>query len=256
MDLKKGILLFCIMMGISVTVVAQSPQARFEEANALAEAGDAENAFGIYRELENEGFASGELFYNMGVAAYKLDSLSVSKYYTMRAAHFVQTREMALENISYLNSQFPQRAAELPDLPWERFFDYLKRTFGIGLLFGITILLANMAVVAYMAGWKLGRPRWLRAMYHGLFLLTFSLLVITLYIDYRNARFTEAVMVDTNATVTEAPDSGSAVVAHAYDGFSFRIDLKRSQEAPGWYYVRMSNGLYGWLPENTLRRIP
>lgn len=233
--------------------MGQTPQGRFEEANAFAEEGDYAAAYRVYQSLEAEGYESGELYYNMGVSAYHLDSLSVAKYFQMKASKFAGTRPQALENISYLNSRFAQRAAELPPLPWEQFFDSLLRNLGLPLLFGFVVGGFNLAVLFYMLGWKIGRPRWLRAVYLALFLGSAALLAVTLYIDYREGRYTDAVMIEDQAAVKEEPSPSAAVVSQAYEGFSFTVDKHSSQDHPGWYYVRMSNGLYGWLPMETIR---
>ncbi len=236
-------------------VLAQNVQARFDNALNLSASGDNIAAYDSLMSIEGDGHRSGKLYYNLGVIATKLDSLSVAKLYFVAAARYSDTRQYALDGISYLDSQFPQRVAELPRLPWEQFFDWLERTFGLKLLYWSVVLIANIGILLYMLGWYIGRPRWLRGAYISAVLYVITFLSVTLYIDSREHRFEDGVVISGQYPLKETPDTSSAVVSQVYEGFAFTIDRHVSAEHPGWVYVRMSNGLYGWLPAGILRTI-
>lgn len=242
-------------MVVATSVHSQSTQARFDNALNLSTSGDNIAAYDSLLAIESDGHRSGKLYYNLGVIATKLDSLSVAKLYFIAASRYSETRPLALEGIQYLDSRFPQRVAELPRLPWEQFFDWLNRTFGISVLYWSVVAIANIGVLLYMLGWYVGRPRWLRGAYISATLYVVTFLAVTLYIDSREQRFDDAVIIRGQYALKETPDSNAAVVSQAYEGFSFTVDTKRSAEHPGWLYVRMSNGLFGWLPEGSLRSI-
>lgn len=246
--------MLCWMMGVT-GVYSQSTQARFDNALNLSTSGDNIAAYDSLLAIESDGHRSGKLYYNLGVIATKLDSLPVAKLYFIAASRYSETRQLALEGIQYLDSRFPQRVAELPRLPWELFFDWLNRTVGITMLYWSVVAIANIGVLLYMLGWVVGRPRWLRGAYISAALYVVTFLAITLYIDSREQRFDDAVIIRGQFALKETPDSNAAVVSQAYEGFSFIVDTKRSAEHPGWLYVRMSNGLYGWLPQSSVRII-
>ncbi len=242
-------------LSMAQPVLAQSVQARFDDALNLSAAGDNIAAYDSLVSIQGDGHRSGKLYYNLGVIATKLDSLSVAKLYFIAASRYSDTREYALEGISYLDSRFPQRVAELPRLPWEQFFDWLQRTIGLKLLYWSVILIANIGILLYMLGWYIGRPRWLRGAYISAALYVITFLSITLHIDSREHRFEDGVVISGQYALKETPDTSSAVVSQVYEGFAFTIDRHKSLEIPGWVYVRMSNGLYGWLPDGILRTI-
>jgi hypothetical protein len=240
---------------LSISASAQNTQARFDDALNLSSLGDNIAAYDSLKSIEANGFRSGKLYYNLGVIATKLDSLSVAKLYFMAASRYADTRYPALEGITFLNSRFPQRVAELPRLPWEQFFDWLRRTIGLSLLFWSVVTIANVGILLYMLGWYIGRPRWLRGAYISAALYVVTFLFIVIYIDNREQRYEEGVIVLGQHALKELPDTSSAVVSQVYEGFSFTVDTQTSMQHPGWLYVRMSNGLYGWLPEGVLRTI-
>jgi len=240
---------------LSISASAQNTQARFDDALNLSSSGDNIAAYDSLVSIEADGFQSGKLYYNLGVIATKLDSLSVAKLYFMAASRYADTRNPALEGITFLDSRFPQRVAELPSLPWEQFFDWLHRTIGLSLLFWSVVIIANVGILLYMLGWYIGRPRWLRGAYISAALYVVTFLSIVIYIDNREQRFEDGVIISGQHALKELPDTSSAVVSQVYEGFSFTVDTQTSKQHPGWLYVRMSNGLYGWLPEGVLRTI-
>jgi hypothetical protein len=234
---------------------AQNTQSRFDDALNLSTSGDNISAYDSLTAIHADGYRSGKLYYNLGVISTKLDSLSVAKLYLIAASRYSDTRQLALEGIAHLDSRFPQRVAELPKLPWEQFFDWLMRTLGLSLLYWSVVIVANIGILLYMLGWYIGRPRWLRGAYISAALYVITFLSVTLYIDSREQRFDDGVIITGQYALKEQPDATSAVISQTYEGFSFTIDKQVSSEYPGWLYVRMSNGLYGWLPDGALRTI-
>jgi len=249
------ILMVLVMLAPKFEVSAQSVQSRFDEANNLAQTGAHSAAYDSLKAIEADGFRSGMLYYNLAVVSFHLDSLSVAKYYHLKSVGYSETREASLTAISYINSQFPQRAAELPELPWVQFFDSLLRVLGLKTLFLLVVVAFNLGIVLYMAGWLISRPRWLRVLYLGIFVGSTLFLAITVYIDYREQRYSDGMIIYGQYAVKELPDVNSAVISQSYEGYTFTIDHQRSAEHPGWLYVRMSNGLFGWLPDGAIRII-
>lgn len=248
-------LLIVIWVVFSAPTLAQNIQARFDEALNASALGDNISAYDSLRSIEADGFRSGNLYYNLGVISTKLDSLSVAKLYFIAASRYQDTRQIALEGITFLDSRFPQRVAALPRLPWEQFFDWLQRVVGITMLFLSIVVMANVGVLLFILGWYIGRPRWLRGAYISAALYVITFLSFTLYIDSRNQRYEDGVVIAGQFALKELPDPSSAVISQAHEGFSFTVDRERSMQHPGWLYVRMSNGLYGWLPKDALRTI-
>jgi hypothetical protein len=254
--MKRAVYLtIVILVALSMQSLAQNTQTRFDDALNASASGNNIAAYDSLRSIEADGYLSGKLYYNLGVISTKLDSLSVAKLYFIAASRYEDTRQSALEGITYLDSRFPQRVAELPRLPWEQFFDWLQRVVGIKMLFWSIVVIANVGVLLYMLGWYIGRPRWLRGAYISAALYVVTFLSFTLYIDSRNQRFEDGVVIAGQFALKELPDPSSAVISQANEGFSFTVDRQRSKQHPGWLYVRMSNGLYGWLPKDALRTI-
>ncbi|MGM0546933.1 MAG: hypothetical protein ACQEST_09435 [Bacteroidota bacterium] len=252
--LIKIFLLTVLLLGwASVVQAQQSAQATFDEANEYLESGDYQQAISLYKNLEAQNTVSGALYLNMGISYQRIDSLGVSKYYFLKASKFDETESSAREALEYIESQFSRQSAILPQLPWDIATNWMQENIGDKTLLFIGILLLNIGVLLFVAHWFLQwHPNILRVA--GLSAVALSVLVIaaSFYTQYVDNRYSSAVMVTDQISVLEQPAEESPVVSRAYEGYTFTVDHYQSQDQPEWSYVRMSNGLYGWIPNSEI----
>lgn len=249
-----SLLLFMVLFFYSSIAVAQdNVQLLFDQANDAMQAGDIEQALNTYQNIEDRNRVSGALFLNMGISYVQLDSLGKAKYYFLKAARFEETEAKAKQGLEYVEQRFSRQSAVLPKLPWDKVVDWLKLNVGAGTLMGTGIILLNIGIVAFVSTWfwvpfkKPVQLSGLSAAGVGIFIL-----LLSFYVQYIGNRYSQAVMVHRQANVVEQPTGDSAVVSQAYEGYTFTVDEYRSKEYPGWSYIRMSNGLFGWIPDNEI----
>jgi len=232
---------------------AQTPQAQFDNANEALQSGNYSEALSGYKTLESQNDISGALFLNMGIAYHRIDSLGKSKYYLLKASRFEETNERASQALKFVESQFSRQSAVLPKFPWDVATDWLRQNIGAHNILLAGILLLNIGMLVFVSRWFFDwYPNYLRI--SGLSILTLSLLLITcsFYTDYVDNRYSKAVMVTEKVPVLEQPKNKSTLVSQAFEGYTFTIDHYRSKSHPGWAYVRMSNGQYGWIPNSEI----
>ena len=245
------IFLICL---ISVPSPAAAQQSRFDEANRLLEENRFEEALPLYRSLEEEGYHSGALWLNIGIAYTQMDSLGMAKYYLLRAADQLETRTFALQALDYVNERFPRRSALLPELPWNRFFTFLSERFGITVLLVIALLLLNLAAALLIGSWFRNDLRKLfRLTSFSLFGFSVLFLFFSVIIHYQKNRFSTGIVTDRQTAVYQLPEESATQITTAFEGFALRIDFKRSDEAEGWHYVRLENGMFGWIRNEGIR---
>lgn len=241
-----------LMMCFPALLFAQ--QSRFDEATELLEESQYREALEIYQELESEGHNAGALWLNMGIIYYQLDSPGMAKYYFLRSSTYPETQQMAEESINYLDSRFSRRSAVLPKLPWEAFFDSLNNSFGVRGLFMMGLFLLNAAAGLLIASWFFKHRESLFKYSAAVFLgLSLFFLISGGYVDYLNDRFGTGVMVQNRAQVYESPHTESVTISTAFEGYQLQVDHHRSSETEGWHYIRLENGLYGWIDAETIR---
>lgn len=250
----KTLLLFALCLGWGLTSHAQqSAQATFDDANEYLESGDYRQAISLYKNLETQDTVSGALFLNMGISYQRMDSLGVAKYYFLKASKFDETEERAEESLEYIESQFSRQSAVLPKLPWDIATRWMQENVGEKSLLFIGILLLNIGVLCFVAHWFWQKyPKALRI--GGLSTIAIAIIIIaaSFYTQYIDNRYSQAVMVTEQISVLEQPSEEAPVVSRAYEGYTFTVDHFQSQDQPEWSYVRMSNGLYGWIPNSEI----
>lgn len=251
--------LFCLAAGIQAGIAQESTstQFAFDRANDQLQEGNYYEALSTYRLLEDQGQVSGALFLNMGISYVQIDSLGQAKYYFMKARQFEETGDRAAEALEFVESQFSRQSAVLPQLPWDRAVDWLRVNLGVSTLLGISLLLLNLGVVGVVITWFYVHTYNNILRKTGLVLAALGLILVFLsfYVQYVELRYSEAVMVQERSNVLERPTADSPIVNQAYEGYEFTVDHTQSESHPGWNYVRMSNGLYGWISSDDIRII-
>lgn len=253
MKLIYSLLIIVCFSGNAMQSQLFAQQSRFDEANALLEQSDYRDAIRLYKSIADDEYHSGALWLNMGYAYSRIDSLGVSKYYLMKAQKYPETRELAGEALDYVDNRFSRRSAVLPPLPWDRFFQSLSDSIGTGGLILWGFIFLYLATALIIGSWfRFDLRKLLR--YSGFTSVSISAVffLFALVIHYQDNRFGTGVMVDRQGAVFQQPREESSVVSTAFEGYTMRVDFKRSQDQPQWKYVRLENGMYGWIQDDRL----
>jgi hypothetical protein len=228
-------------------------QSRFDEANDLLEESNYRDAIELYKTIADNGYHSGPLWLNMCVAYSHLDSLGMAKFYLLKAEKYSETRELAGEALDYINERFSRRSAVLPPLPWDRFFQSLSENTGIrGLVFIALFFLYLGAGLLIWSWFRYDLHKFLRYSGYSMLGVAVVFFAFSLIVNYQDNRYGTGVMVDRQGPVYQQPREESSVVSTAYEGYTLRVDFRRSEEYPEWKYVRLENGMYGWMKEEGL----
>lgn len=231
-----------------------SPQVIFDQANSQLHEQKYNKALQSYHEIEKRHVGSGPLYLNMALAYTRLDSMGMAKYYYMKASIYPETKQQAQKGLSYANSQLSHESAILPELPWNQLMDNISTGFGIHSFLLLSILILNLGIVIFVFRWFF--TKWNKLLlYSSLVLLLCGLLGLSgsFYMQSRTMRYAKAVMVTSKDDVHSKPEKNADIVSNAYEGYVFTVDRERSQDAPDWYYIRMSNGQYGWIQQRDIR---
>ena len=246
-------LLFIFIALVSTPAAVQ--QAVFDRATTLLEEQEYREAIDAYKGIHENGYVSGALWLNIGVAYAQLDSLGKAKYYMLRASEFDETEELAKQSIDIIENRFSRRSAVLPMLPWDRFFHFLDSLLGSAGLMIAGLLLLNITAAFLLAAWF--RPD-LKHLFNKIGMasgvLTVLFIFFSVFLSLQEDWYDTGVTIEDQATVFDQPDTNSAVVSTAYEGYTMRVHVEESSEAADdrWYYIRLENGLYGWISRDAV----
>lgn len=228
-------------------------QAVFDDANEQLQAGHYGQALSLYHDLELRNNVSGALFLNMGISYQRIDSLGKAKFYFLKAAKFEETEQRAQQALEFVDSQFSRQSAVLPKLPWDVATTWLQKNIGAKNLLFMGILLLNLGIFTFIAHWFWqSYLKIIRITSYSVIGLAIIIITASFYTQYINERYSTAVMITDQMSVVENPSEQAPVVSRAYEGYTFTVDHFQSQDQPRWSYIRMSNGLYGWIPNSEI----
>jgi len=246
--MRSVMVLFFILFSFGDVSAPQNAQLMFDQANTLLQDNDFIGALESYRNIEQIGEVSGPLFLNMGIASMEIDSLGLAKFYFLKAKNFSVTRSQADEALEFVNSQFSRQSAMLPKLPWDRAVDGLKAGIGATGIFILGFFMISISVIVIIINWfypiQIPKKPTIIVTAATLSLLT---VILAFYVDYVDQRYKEAVIIVKEMPVSSQPIDNADLVSIAYEGYSITVDTFTSENADGWYYIRLGNGQFGWI---------
>jgi len=249
--------LFLLLLAFPLVLITNdltAQQARFDAATDLLQDHQYMDAIEAYRSIADDGYVSGALWLNMGVAYAHMDSLGKAKFYLMRASEFSETERSANESLEIIENRFSRRSAVLPLLPWQQFFHWADKAIGSFGLMTFGLIFLNIGASFVLALWF--HPA-MKTVYKYLSISAGSLAVIfvamSIYINLENDWYGTGVMIDRQSTVHHEPDTQTATVSVAYEGYTMRVDWRESNSVEGWSYIRLENGLYGWIQDEAIK---
>jgi tetratricopeptide (TPR) repeat protein len=218
----------------------------FYQANALYEEGKYEEALGIYHQVVQEGKESAGLYYNMGNAAYRSNSIGYAILYYEKALKLDPTHEDAANNLEFVARYREDAFEEIPQLffrTWVRGFVHLlpERVWSIlALLFFLTIL---TGLVVYLFAHRIALKK---AGFVGVWL---ALLLFGLAFSSAASRHREIVRPDTgiilapSVVVRSSPSESGTELFILHEGTKIEV----SEEVSGWQNIRVIDGREGWI---------
>lgn len=246
--------LLCINPFATAQVDSGEIQKQFNEYNELLEQNKFSDAIKGYESIVVTGFESGPLYLNLGIAATRIDSLGLAKYYYLKAHEFDEVNLAAMDALDFVDYELGRRGARLPELAWTRithylFFEMNHFSFAIA-----GLVLINLGVIFIVLHWLRNYLKQLNR-YIGVILILTGLIVLTgtILIYSYSLSYNEGVQIDREVQVRNLPSTDAEIIQTGYEGFRYIIDMKTSGNSDGWYYVRMSNGSRGWIETNHLK---
>jgi len=252
--LSTVLLFFAATLYTPSLVFAQ--QSNFEQATEQLEQQNYREAISQYQQIADSGHHSGALWFNLGIGYTQLDSLGLAKYYFLKSSDYPQTKADAQSAIEYVNDRFNRRSATLPTLPWERFSNYLSNQIGTSSLYSMALIFLYLGLAGILIFWFYGKFR-TYSYYTGIgaVVMSFLLFVTAFYVQYFDNRYGTGVVIERQSIVYQSPDTSSSEISTAYEGYTVRVDYQESENHQGWIYIRLENGMKGWIENQAVKAL-
>ena len=200
------------------------------------------------------GFASADLYYNLGNAYYRIGQMGPAILNYERALRLKPSMSDAKENLALAESKTVDRITQLPKLFLVRWIDAL--CVGISPALWRVIWLVLLALVgAAVVAFRLGRNRAIRkaGLIVGavlvLLIVVSSLLMLSSTRRYNAHK--EAVVMSQSMTVKSSPEEQSVDKLILHEGTKVVV----SDSLSGWYKITLADGTTGWCIPADVERI-
>lgn len=244
-------------------------------------------ALAYFEHIEQQNHLSGPLYYNMGLAHLALEATGHAAAAFHHATRFRETREQAQLGLAYIEHRLEQNGTWIPYLPRHAFADRLLFNvcyfcWGIGAL-----VLLNAGALLLAFAWLTGRNTLLCQAGAVLAPAGLGLLLLVGALSLLSRGYTRAVIVHEQVGLLAEPgsalpqsarllsqtdtgaDNGTnqsalettfrapeGLIDLAYEAYTVTLYQRTSRRHPGWVYVRLRNGLGGWVPEHAVVPVP
>lgn len=231
----------------SSAISASNLNALFYKANSFYEAGDFKQAAKTYEQIINSGYISGNLFYNLGNAYFRVGEKGLALLNYVRAKAMMPRDPDLRSNLAYL-----QNDLQLKDSSGG-FFKWL----GTGMqdmasiseyLVGTEVILTLATLLLFL--WLIS-PQLKRYLKIPL-LVSVACLVLLLTatgVSFFGNNAKQAVVVKGETIARFEPTSNGGAYYTLKEGSSVVVDSTRE----GWVLVRRTDGKKGWVPEEDIK---
>lgn len=241
----KGLLAFWFAAA-SLCAQGLDPKSAFNEANNLYVAGKYREAFALYRALDSLGYQSGELYYNLGNACYKLGQIGNAILYYEKAARFIEGDEDLKTNLELARARTKDRIPELPKFFLTAWLESALDWFSLGWLGFLTALFlyafAAIFILQLREMFGLKSLAGNIAKYATLALLALSLSFFVLK-SSRLASRQNAIVISPVVNVKSEPSEQSATISVVHEGL--KVEIARQEGK--WMEVKLPDGTKGWI---------
>ncbi len=243
-------LLFAAMLWAKHSAI----QDLFRQGNGFFQKGQYQQAIVIYQKILNEGYESGELYYNLGNAYFKIGQLGKARLYYEKAARLMPDDEALKENLLILQSRLIDKIEKPPKFILSVWWQALLNLFSIDVLAWLVVAFFWFAVfsIAFNLYWKKQkrqqRGRFL-VMMSVFFLLVSGLLFAEKVYRFENEKY--GVILKPSVTVHSEPRQGATEIFVIHEGTKVEI-LRKNND---WLEIKLEDGKTGWLPQNALEII-
>ncbi len=247
------LIVFAVLLPASA-LIAETPAESFGKGIAAYKAGDYPEAIRQFLAIEQEGYDSFAVTYNLGNSYYKNGNLGKAILYYERTLLHHPGNEDVVQNLNIARARIRDRVDPMPLLFFVRWWNDLQSSFRPESIFYASFLFLCIVAAALFVFFGFQRLFLRRAalsvvaVFGVLFVLSVVLYTARLD-DYRSHRF--AVVMPSKVTVLSTPDASAVESFNIHEGL--KVEILDSEKE--FYHIRLLDGKNGWVHRDVIERI-
>lgn len=235
---------------------ADKPVESFQQANNFYQKGDYRNAAALYQQLADQGYISGNLYYNLGNAYFKMRQKGLAVLYYQKAKRLIPGDADLKANLSYVQDKIGQSGRGTWDYELNHFLSYLATIDQLTVISSILFfILCGIIIFVVLFPQKIRNSddRWHPIWLYGLLSISILFLIslsITVDTAHELSKI-QAVTITQKAEVRFEPNSTATLYYELKEGALVNI----LEEKAGWALIKRPDGKRGWVEQTNLTRI-
>ncbi len=250
--MKKFVTL--ILIFFSLTIYSQTPEKLFSEANTFYKESNFERALGVYLSIEEQGFESSELYFNLGNCYYKLNKVAPAILYFERAIKLDPNNEDAISNLAFAKRMTIDVIEELPKSIFQKFSENVIQKLSYDVWAIIAIIFSFLASILFLMYHFSYSPK-KKLFYFNTTLFSVFVLLITVFFAFNNYEVEKnnrtAIIFAPKVEVKNAPTENTEDVFELHEGTKVII----LDELDNWKKIKIADGKIGWIPDSEIKEI-
>ncbi len=225
--------------------------ARFDEGNLHYKNAAYDTASTIYLEIANAGYASPDLYYNLGNSLYKTGQFAEAILYYERANRLDPGNPDIGFNLEMANKQIVDEIEPIPTLFFAQWWKQFYLSFSMNNWTWTTIILAILIALSLFV-FRTSQSSQTKRMYFLGGIFSTVLFVLVFLAARSHHRFVnndrEAIIFESSITLKSEPAINSADLFVLHEGT--KVEIKRIENE--WIYISIPDGNEGWLPKSSI----
>lgn len=223
-------------------------ESEFLDGSARYQAGDYKGAIEKYLAVEASGYASGELYTNLGSAHYRLAEYGKAILYYEKARLYLSQDADLKTNLELARLKTKDKIAEVPKFFLAVVLENYLSLFSADVLALLTLLLFCLLCAAVIAGLQglLSPTVSSAAQITGIVLFSLSLLTFIVK-SYTDATHVEAVVLTPAVNAKAEPKESATTRFIIHEGLKVELVQEAVSEGEAWLEVRLPDGNTGWI---------
>ncbi len=249
----KFILCLCVFVANAFSQTEELTSV-FDDANRLYLEQKYDAAINRYASILNNGYESGEIYYNLGNAYFKKGKAQHAILNYERAKKLIPSDEDVQFNLRLANIQLIDKVEAIPELFIYRWADSLLSIFPLPtmlwLMYGLFLLtLGSFSLFLFAQTYEQKRY----SLMTGLICSVLLAIGISNFLirSYRESNTEFAVVMTDVANIKSAPDSKGNDLFVIHRGLKVQV----LDSVNKWSKIRLADGKVGWIPESEVEVI-
>jgi tetratricopeptide (TPR) repeat protein len=244
------LLIFAFSLGLH----AQTPEDIFKEANTLYKQTKYEEALTKYKSIEETGFVSDDLFYNMANVYYKLEETAPAILYYKRALKINPNLDDAKFNLKMAQLRTVDKIEKVPVTFFVKFWNWLANILTVHQWSVFSVFMAFFSTIAFVF-YYFAKSSVIKRVSFIKSVIALILMIVAIVIAHQQSNWEDthkdAVIMAENSYIKVAPNENSEDKFILHEGTEAMV----IDQVDDWKRIKLADGKVGWIHSSDLEEV-